>query len=96
MKKYHFGIASLIISFIAMLTVSTGLGTWVFITGNNSATADINLDFYKNLFVDDIAENYYYASDLSAANYYNVYVFAQPKVADYVDSEFVAIDKCLA
>jgi hypothetical protein len=80
MKRLRFTFPFIAALFIGMLLVASGFGVWVF-GQSQSTSATLNLNAKDNLFVDDIAENYYYASDLSPKNYFNVYVFAAPKDA---------------
>ena len=92
MKRYHFGLPAAILGLISLLLVSSGLGAWVFLSGNTEAKADVSLNVKENLFIDDIAENYYYASDTKASNFYNVYFFPSPAAANYSGSSSSTVE----
>ena len=58
---------------------------WLF---NNNDTANLQYDPQDapeddKIQMDDIAENYYFAADLKSTNFYKVYFFPQPELANY-------------
>ncbi len=81
-KKFKLFTSFFLIGVAITLIASIGYGAWVF-NDTKSAGDDASIDA-NDVSVDDIAENYYFASDLSSKNYYNVYFFAQPQISYYV------------
>ncbi|MDY6064270.1 MAG: hypothetical protein SPI51_04650, partial [Candidatus Enterosoma sp.] len=66
------------------------LGMWLFHEGNKN-TAELTYDQSDvnpedRIRMDDIAENYYFASDLDANDFYTIYFFAQPGAASKTGS----------
>ena len=90
MKQHKILISSFIISFIFLFVSTTsGLGMWLFHEGNKN-TAELTYDQSDvnpedRIRMDDIAENYYFASDLDANDFYTIYFFAQPGAASIDD-----------
>ena len=65
--------------------VSSGIATWFF-NDQSKATAVIEpdgSDQNNKVIIDDIAENYYFGSNIDADEYYDLYFFAQPQYSFY-------------
>ena len=86
MKQHKILVPTFIISLIFLFVSTTsGLGMWLFHEGNKN-TAELTYDQSDvnpedRIRMDDIAENYYFASDLDANDFYTIYFFAQPGAA---------------
>ena len=73
------------------LSCTAGFGMWLF---NNNNTANLQYDPQDapeddKIQMDDIAENYYFAADLKSTNFYKVYFFPQPELANYKDKKYL-------
>ena len=86
MKRHKILVPTFIISLIFLfISTTSGLGMWLFHEGNKN-TAELTYDQSDvnpedRIRMDDIAENYYFASDLDANDFYTIYFFAQPGAA---------------
>ena len=86
MKRHKILVPSFIVSLIFLfISTTSGLGMWLFHEGNKN-TAELTYDQSDvnpedRIRMDDIAENYYFASDLDAKDFYTIYFFAQPGAA---------------
>ncbi|MDY5257026.1 MAG: hypothetical protein SPH04_04250 [Candidatus Enterosoma sp.] len=86
MKQHKILVFSFIVSLIFLfISTTSGLGMWLFHEGNKN-TAELTYDQSDvnpedRIRMDDIAENYYFASDLDAKDFYTIYFFAQPGAA---------------
>ncbi|MDD7093352.1 MAG: hypothetical protein PUI59_01610, partial [bacterium] len=86
MKQHKILVPTFIISLIFLfISTTSGLGMWLFHEGNKN-TAELTYDQSDvnpedRIRMDDIAENYYFASDLDAKDFYTIYFFAQPGAA---------------
>ena len=72
------------------LSCTTGFGMWLF---NDNNTANLQYDPQDapeddKIQMDDIAENYYFAADLKSTNFYKVYFFPQPELANYKSMDY--------
>ena len=91
MKQHKILVSSFIVSLIFLFVSTTsGLGMWLFHEGNKN-TAELTYDQSDvnpedRIRMDDIAENYYFASDLDANDFYTIYFFAQPGAASKTGS----------
>ena len=73
------------------LSCTAGFGMWLF---NDNNTANLQYDPQEapeddKIQMDDIAENYYFAADLKSTNFYKVYFFPQPELANYKDKKYL-------
>ena len=86
MKQHKILVPTFIISLIFLfISTTSGLGMWLFHEGNKN-TAELTYDQSDvnpedRIRMDDIAENYYFAFDLDANDFYTIYFFAQPGAA---------------
>ncbi|MDD7618148.1 MAG: hypothetical protein SPJ51_04160, partial [Candidatus Enterosoma sp.] len=91
MKQHKILVPTFIISLIFLfISTTSGLGMWLFHEGNKN-TAELTYDQSDvnpedRIRMDDIAENYYFASDLDANDFYTIYFFAQPGAASKTGS----------
>ena len=86
-NKKHF-IFPIILAFTILITgISSGFGIWLFTGDKSSATLQYDpekeSDTNNKVKMDDIAENYFFAANLDSNNYYTVYFFAQPELANH-------------
>ena len=90
MKQHKILVPTFIVSLIFLfISTTSGLGMWLFHEGNKN-TAELTYDQSDvnpedRIRMDDIAENYYFASDLDANDFYTIYFFAQPGAASIDD-----------
>lgn len=75
---------------VCVTLIGVCCGSWFFSNGKKAETsfgaAGGAGDEDTNVHIDDINENYYFASDLNPENYYNVYFFPSPDAAKYADN----------
>jgi hypothetical protein len=85
--KFKYILPALIGGVAACLIGGTCYGLWVFNTDKTASTEiGFDNDGDSNIKIDDIAENYYFASDTKESNFYNDYFFSQPRAAQYETS----------
>lgn len=92
--KFKYILPVLIGAVAACLIGGTCYGLWVFNTDKTASTEiGFDADGDSNIKIDDIAENYYFASDTRESNFYNVYFFSQPRAAQYETSSNTPVEE---
>lgn len=88
MKKHRFFIAIGLVVAALFVSVSSGLSLWLFESTTDGKKASV--EFQGNgsnpedkVIINDIAENYYFGSNIDADEYYDLYFFAQPQYSFY-------------
>ena len=91
MKRHGFFLAIGLVVVTLFASVSSGLSLWLFENESGDKKASVEFqgkdsDSENKVIMDDIAENYFFGSNLKEKDYYDVYFFCQPALAYYNSS----------